>query len=338
MNYNRNYRNYRPNYNNYSNNYNNYSNYENRQNVIVDYLYENIKLEKYNYKIIKYENDLEPLATGTFHILPTFTGKNCLLIFKKISNKYYSILIDRSTLSSNKKSIDITEVKMELDEEIYNGTIIDGMLLNSSKEFIINDMFWFCGNNVTNDKICNKLINIQNYIKEKKVDNIKNELLLVVNNLYMLKDIIQVINEYIPSLKYCKHVKGLTFMPDRSGTKYLYMYNNGVTDNVDEKILPGLRNLEAIITNDYNNVTKILKIKKSNILDVYQLYSAKIVNEKMKYNSVGIASIPTLVDSQFCKSLFINNEESAYVKCKYDNLRNKWIPFEKVNAKKPDII
>lgn len=312
---------------------------------LIEFIFYNIRLSKYNYKILQYEDDLLPLELGIYHISPTYTGKNCLLVFKKIYDEYYSILIERSSLNYNINQIKydnliIHKVKIQLDEDIYKGTIIDGILLNCAEmEFVVNDVYMFCGRDHTDDKLYNKLINMQNYVKQNlNDDNNMNNLHLIINNIYSMKDIDKVITEYIPKLKHNKYVKGLTFYPDRSGTKYIYLYSNSAKTDIPVTN-PGLRNLDVNpVRNNYSTEgTKILKIKKTDTIDVYQLCGAKLVDDKLKYHSVGIASIPTMQDSKFCRELLSDNAE-AYVRCRYDNSRNKWTPIEKVNAKRPDII
>ena len=231
--------------NNYRNNnrYNNYNgdleknefiNQEFIKQQLVNYIYNALEISKFKYSLIEYEYDL-PLITNTKHFVsPNYNGIVSLLVFKKIQDKYYSVIIDRRTLSYNPTQLDINKVKItpinvQLDESIYNGSIIDGVLLynnghNRKKIFVVNDLYFFRGKKLTDDKINNKMLNISVYLDsfDNKDSNL-NTVELIPNKLYDLKDIKKLVNVHIPKSKYSNCIKGVTFYPEISGTKLIYL-------------------------------------------------------------------------------------------------------------------
>jgi hypothetical protein len=76
---------------------------------------------------------------------------------------------------------------------------------------------------------------------------------------------------------------------------------------------------------------------KSNISDVYKLYSIFENNNKYIKKKIGIAYIPTYVLSLTWKTYFLN-KNSIIVTCKFNTNKNKWIPFEEAKIQKIDII
>ena len=75
---------------------------------------------------------------------------------------------------------------------------------------------------------------------------------------------------------------------------------------------------------------------------MYNLYLGhKVITDGKKlfmYKKIDIAYIPTKECSYFCKNVFDDSSDEAIVKCKYDDSKNKWIPFESSSNKRPDTI
>ena len=125
---------------------------------IIDYLYNNIDINEHRYIIIKNYNDILNIKNQYHYCISNSCGINSFIIFMKKNSVCYSCLIDRRSLSFNKQSckienIRITPIKLSVDLKFYDGTIIDGIVIdnennklnnknNSSKiEFMINDIF-----------------------------------------------------------------------------------------------------------------------------------------------------------------------------------------------------
>jgi len=329
---------------------------------IIDYVYSSINVSKYRYKMIEYMSDLYHIKENSYSITPNYNGINSLMIFIKLADRYFSVILDRKTLSYNKDKLDYDKIKiidftMRFDESIYKGTIIDGVLLynttdNNDKVFMINDVYYFKGKNIKNDKYKYKIMNINSYLeKYYKKDNTDsmNNINLMVNTIYDLSDLKELVDNYIPKSKLKSSIKGIDFYPELSGQKLIYLFSNSSKDsNVGNETISAYNN-KTIRPSNINicgtdNITAVFRIKKTDKVDVYNLYLGKqiIKNDKkcIKYTKICIAYIPTTNCSYFCKDIFNNTlKNTALVRCKYILNKDKWVPYELVTDKKiPDSI
>ncbi len=208
--------------------------------VILEYIYNTIDLSSYKYKILEYEYDLPLLKEKPLSICCNYNGTHSLLVFIKIKEKYLSFIIDRKTLTYNLNQIDYDKVKIipiyvRLDESIYKGTVIDGVLLFNQtlhqKHFVINDIYCFRGANLSHDKIHNKIMNVAAYLESVSLNKSMNNLELVINKSFSLSEIKTMVQTYIPNNIHHKSIKGLAFYPEYSGMKYLYLFNNAMVDS-----------------------------------------------------------------------------------------------------------
>ncbi|AYV76876.1 MAG: hypothetical protein Barrevirus2_29 [Barrevirus sp.] len=363
--------------NNYNNNgyrKNNYNNYQqndketDNDNIqgkikeeLINYIYNTITLSNYKYKLIEFDYDLPLLKEKNHLVSPNYNGVHSLLVFIKIQDKFMSVIIDRKTLTYrldqiNYNSVKTITVSIRLDQEVYNGTIIDGVLLynnnDTNKTFVVNDIYYLRGKDVSADKIQNKMRNFSTYLETVgNPDTDLENLTLIPNKVFELKDIEQLINTYIPKSKNCRAIKGLTFYPEYSGTKLIYLYNNSAQDQNkevpqsnsvvsqqdDKKVV-----LEQVVKESI--VDAVFKMKKTDIVDVYTLFLGERYQEDgktmFKYIKVGIAYIPTKECSFFCKEAFTKGETDAIlIKCKYDRQKGRWIPNELAkDRKRSDLI
>jgi hypothetical protein len=312
---------------------------------VINYIYSKVDMAKYKYKLIEYEHDLSQLKETKFYVSPNYNGIASLLVFMKIRDKFYSLLIDRRTLNYDKNKINIDEIKImqidiRLDLSIYDGTIIDGVLLynyiNKMKHYVVNDLYFFRGKDMAEENINDKMLNMDTYLNTfMKKDNVVNNIGLVVNKLYKLNEINELVNVYIPKSTYSSTIKGLAFFPEVSATKLIYLYNNCVEvkdQKIDEK---NIRKTNIEIGD--KDITAIFKIKKSDIIDVYWLYVAKKEEDNgktvLKYNKYMKAFLPTQEISHFCNDLLVGTK-SALVECKYLHEKCKWVPIKLASDKK----
>lgn len=356
------------NYNRQNNNFCTNIDY-NTKNMIIKYIYDSIDLKKYKYTLLKYEEDLARLESEKYYITPNYNGLNSLLVFKKIRQKYFSFIIDRKTLSFNYNQLNINKVKIikvniSLDEKIYDGSIFDGVLLygkdkNRKKIFIINDVYYFNNKDKQQELIMNKIIQINTYLKKNyKPDKDLDNTILNVNKLYNIKNIKELINIYIPSSYYKNSIKGVCFYPEISGMKLIFLFNNTYKENSPQQFIkePPIffnnknnqnnNNLyDNTLSNDLifskNNKTAIFKMKSTEIVDVYNLFTSKKINYNNRNAIIlkkhDIAYIPTKEMSIYFQNIF-TNKDSIMVECEYCSEKNKWIPKKVSDAKLPDYI
>lgn len=320
---------------------------------LLKYIYNVIDLSNYKYKLIEYEYDLQLLKEKKYYVSPNYNGIHGLLVFIKIKDKFLSFIIDRKTLTYNINQIDYNKVKMipifyKLEENIYNGTIFDGVLLynniDGKKVFVINDIYYLMGKDMSKNIIINKILNISTYLETIKNDRINNNITFVSNKLYELKDIQQLVNMYIPKSKYNRSIKGISFYSEYSGTKLIYLYNNCAQEivSVDNNIEKINQIKQFNIKLNVGLKTAIFKMKKTDIVDVYNLFLGQKINENnkklFKYKKICIAYIPTKECSFFCKNIFEHSNE-LLVECNYCKEKDKWIPFKLITERKrPDLI
>lgn len=365
---------------NYSNNFNqNSQNLQNNQTGInihtkqqlINYIYSTVELSNFKYKIIEYEADLPLLLKQKHFVSGNFSGSNCLLVFTKIRDKFYSYLIDRKTLSYNQNQVNPENVKLypvtlRLDNSIYDGSIFDGILIHDpvtkARTFIITDIYTFRGKNMLTDKIQYKIMNLVAYLKANlQVDDKMNNLNVTVNKLYELENIETLLKD-IPTMKNY-NIKGLSFYPEMSGTKLIFMLDNNVktkeetnlmnTSNISNKLNNYNANNSTNIhksNNNYKNtgssktnvryictsgepVYATFELKKTKDSDVYKLYLLESETRDgagktiLKSKKMGIAYIPTATCSALCREAFSKNVDSrVLMKCMFISAKNKWEP------------
>jgi len=378
-NYNRNngYVNGHGGHNGHNNNYNRNNGYINGRNnndnnknydsnitrQLVNYIYSSVEVSKYKYYVLKTEEDLQMLDVQKCKVSANYTGASCLLLFIKIKDKNYSCLIDRKKLSYNLSQIDydslrILNVRVALDQTIYDGSIFDGTYIThgTKKTFVISDCYRFRGNDMTHDQLPIKLLNIKSYMDATyKTNNIINTIDLCINKIYELGETEKLITTEIPKAKNMQ-IRGLVFHPTLSGTKLIFLFNNNQTNGTDNNNYAYINLNKNKNDNKNDNKKQIsyicktkdeifvtLEIKNTSIIDVYKLYAVEEItnNDKLnkkviyKIKKLGIAYIPTKDCSHMCRSLFLDIsvipdvKTRILVKCKFDQNKSKWIPVEK---------
>lgn len=315
---------------------------------LINYIINNVQLSKFNYKIIKFREDLELLKGNNYYIAPNYNGINSLMVFTKFKNNYYSLIIDKRKNINDTNNVKIIPIDIRLNKSIYNGTILDGVLLynpnnnnNKSKTFVVNDIYYFCGENAMDDNVKDKLDKFSVFIKHSfKNDYHMNSCTFIVNSFYNCSQIKKLINIYIPESSHRKSIKGISFFPERSGTRLIYLYSNSITQKEQDNI-----NHHKINPIDIKgDVTATFKIKKTDNVDVYYLFMIKKMkrdNKKViKYvtfnDNLKLAKLPSIETSLFCKRLFESDNKNILVKCKF--VKGGWVPYKMVNKKYPDTV
>jgi hypothetical protein len=332
-------------------------------------------ISNFKYEMIQYESDLSKLIRQKFFTSINFCGTNSLLVFTKIAGKHYCFTVERQTLSYNFSKIDYEKVKIDmrnlrLDIDIYNGTILDGILVKQSKKddlFIISDVYTFCGVNYTKSKLDDKLKMVIKYLQSNYDENhIENNLLLSVNKIYPITQTEHVVEKVMPSIKSLKS-RGLCFYPEISDTKLIFLFNNNEknteketqeqpTIKVEEKVVinkPVINNKKnsdekqerdnedrpkfKYVNSSNKDVFATLEIKSTPNVDVYKLNAVEriIVDGKkvLKRVQMGIAFISGIDKSHKMSKIF-SQEKKVLMKCKFINNLSKWEPID-IDKKAP---
>ena len=237
-------------------------------------------------------------------------GKKYLLYITKINNKKYCFFIC-------KKTNNIVSVRYRFKENIFCNTLIDGELLKDNDNnwiFSIIDIIVYKGNYLDkhnlNERldILSELVNNE-YNKDTNFDIAE----LKIKKYFEYCHMNDLSNSYMNNLNY--RCSGFIFKNILINEKYLlYIFQ----ENRTKKTV----NNDKIINNKINKSIPSFIIKKTELPDIYELYCSK-ENKLFKY---GIASINTLACSKFIRDIIKENED-IYVKCSYNKLFNKWIPY-----------
>ena len=303
---------------------------------LISILFSKVNLSKYRFNMLNQLNKLKFLKMNEHYFSPNFRGVNYIMLFTKIDNKKYCVLIDKKQLSYhiqkiNYYKLNIIKLKVFVDNYIFNNTVFDGKFIYSNKYsyFLIKDCYHINNNDITNMEMLKKLTYLDNIIKEKFNDNNTCEnFIFKLNNLKtydMLKDFLK--NRFTHKIP----IVGLEFYPKYSGIVMIYLDK----EKKEISISNNEKNIESFSLDLITNLPKILMnqkyyyeegehtelyLKKTNIRDVYNVYN-NVEDEKLS-----IAHIPNYKTSIYC---YKNIPENEFVKfnCVYFNKFKKWIPI-----------
>lgn len=353
----------------------------NVKSVVLDYLYNKIEVADHKYVLIKNIGDVYELKNRKYYVSGNTCGINSFLIFMKRDGNYYSYLVDRRSISYNrntlkKSSVRFTEIKLAVDLKLYDGTIIDGVLIDNDNDkiiskgetksnkmmFMISDVFTFCGKSLLAMNYKKKMFTIGTMLTEyidKNKSNASN-IELFVSRPFEINQSTDLFAEYINPYSKKYNIKGLTFYPENSGAKIIYLFdkqddkfkndlvNRTVTIDSNAKTDDNLQLLESSETKKIfkfelvnpeciDDIVVNLEMKKTGISDVYKLYGIFHNLDKYIKKKIGIAYIPTYELSLKSKLFFLNSE-SKIMNCKFNSYKGKWIPMDESSIQKIDII
>jgi hypothetical protein len=205
---------------------------------LIGRIYAETDLSKFRYEMLTYEADLQKILKNKYFVSINFCGLNSLLVFTKVQDKFYSFTVERQTLSYNFSKVDFSKVNINLvniplDDNIYNGTIFEGILIkrsNNSDVFVISDVYKFCGRDMTKDKLNLKLLNVVEYLKINYDNEKDNNLDLEVNKIFELNNFDNFIDNILPKVKNLKY-RGICFYPEISEIKLIFNLNNSNQSN-----------------------------------------------------------------------------------------------------------
>ena len=351
----------------------------NVQEAIITYIYQQIPLKNFRYKILKDKDDLSYLRKNQHYIAPNYYGHNNLLVLTKIGTNFYSFFIDRKTLTYSKDKLDISRViikkiKIFAAADLYNGTILDGILVNNNKKqtFIITDAYYVSGKSFLNIDYKTKMQQLKNIISKKikksdaaddieyYVDDVKTYI-----DLETMADIkknkINTFNEF--------NSRGLIFYPSISGKKFIYTINNNQKNlnknsiheskheskkDVHVKFKKSLSNKkiesddessssDSESSDDDSNKKTNYKSPKKEIgtflmkkTITSDIYDLCLNNDSKKVK-IGIAYIPSISASKKCREFFEDDVNEVIVNCHWHEKFTKWIPDD-LSKKKVDSV
>ena len=390
--YNNNRNNYNKN-NNYDSEHNNNRNNYNKNNInddnqkinmiksyLLDYLYNKIEVGEHKYTIIKNIGDVYDLKSKKYYLSANSCGINSILIFLKKDGEHYSYLIDRRSISYNRQSLNkstvrITEIKLSVDLKLYDGTILDGIMIDSDSNiigssnansnkinFMVTDIFMLGGKSlITMDykkKMYQGMLLLENLISNTDK---KNNIELFISRPFELNEIKELFNDYIRDNIKNYNIKGITFYPQYSGTKLIYIFDKQ-DDKTKSDLIDGSLEIKEFGENsneneesfEYSDKKRIFKfelvnpeciddivlnleMKKTNIHDVYKLFGIFSNKNTFIKKRIGFAYIPTYILSIKCKLYFLNRD-SIIMSCLFNTNKNKWVPIDEAEVQQIDIL
>jgi hypothetical protein len=326
------------------------------QDDILTYVYQQVPLGKYRYKILKNKDDLMFLKSRPHYVGPNYYGYDNLLVFIKIKNNFYSFFIERNTLTYSKEHLDMSRVIMNkinvyTTADIYNGTILDGILSNKDgkKIYIVTDAYQVAGKSFLNIEYKVKMQQLKDIVstkikKNKHTDNID----FYVDNVKTYIDLdamTDISNNKINCLNNLS-ARGLIFYPPISGNKFIFTINNNNKKNQYNKKLSNSESessddessdsddeKKASLKNDEEKKTNygqpidtegVFLMKQTSISDVYDLFLNK---NKLKVK-IGIAYVSGINSSKAYKKFFSDGNDKIRVECTWNQRFNKWQPKE----------
>ena len=177
--------------------------------------------------------------------------------------------------------------------------------------FLISDIVVYKGQHLKCNIVdrFNKLYKLleEDYVEDRYLDICP----LRVKRLFNYSEYNDLILNFIPKLSY--GIRGLyfnTLNPKHCNQLFIYKEQKRVKEKVINK----------------SEQVKTYEIRSTIQPEIYDLYYLKDSN----ITKLDVARISGLKVSRLIKNLF-NNNESVYVKCKFNNKFNKWEPFEEGN-------
>lgn len=222
------------------NNQNNSYGVDQSRQQLINFIYDRVNLSNFKYDSLEVESELPQLISKNYYVSANFSGSSCLLVFAKIKDKYHQFLVDRKTLSYNVKKVDIKNVKIipvkiNLDLDIYQGSIFDGIFVQGKNDrtFIITDVYLFKGQDQTKSHLNSKLFTIKTYLESNYKDDKNNDLTVTVNMIFPMDKTRHLIENVIPKIKNFL-IRGICFYPEISGTKLLFKFGNENENNLKQ--------------------------------------------------------------------------------------------------------
>lgn len=227
--------------------------------LIIEYIFENININKIKEEVILNNNTLNEIKNNNYRVIYLNNGNNYILLLKEINNIYFSLIIKKNFKYNlneiNMNNLEIYDIDIKIPKDFYKGTIIEGRL-----EFNDNDCYF----NIFNI-IKLKDNNLDFPISEKM--NIINDNFLNLESKNFKFKTSELHN--IKNLKNNSNYIGILFIPESiNNHKFLIYFNN-------------------IISKKYCH----LYMQKINT-DIFKLYAKN-------NNKIGIAHIPNIKTSHY---------------------------------------
>ena len=324
-------------------------NNNNIKNSIINIIYQELNMYNYRYQLLDSKN-IDVLKKETFYITPHIIGTNCWIVYYSIANVKYHVILYKKDLKQMKNQININFLKVftfdyfnktGIYNDLYNLTILEGKFIpeeinNPKPIFLIQDMLIYSGQKILTKNIPDKIKLIEQLLPILN-NGLDNKFSIKLSGIYIYDQIGDLIFNKIKNSKF--KINGLIFLPEKSGRNIIYlndnefmMLRNGtpnefVCKEYSSLSVPSIplqmshkNKLDKHLINDF-------VLRKTNITDVFEIYKyeikEKIYTNLTNNNYIGIAHVPDMKTSHYCKML--GDKYEIFVnKCNYNYKFRKW--------------
>lgn len=275
--------------------------------------------KNYNSRYAKVLNENYMKNLKNKHIINVKSGGSPYLLYiTEINGNNYTFLIDKKIkIGYDYPKIFVLDYRFSKD--IYKGTLFETELVrdnNNNWFLLLGDIYLYNSSSLQNTNIIERINIMHKIFEENYIDNNSVICPPMIKKFFNMKDINNILDDYIPSLNYVS--RGLYFVPLKcSYSNILYLFDRDKNNN------KSVNNIKSV------NVTSVnFRIEKTMCPDVYELY--------LKENDIlvkkGLACIPNYEKSVFVNELYENDKKELYVECVYNKDFNKWEPMKESNS------
>ena len=319
----------------------------NLKNSIINIIYSNINTFNLKYQIINNISSLEIIKKNNYLVTPHINGTHSLLIIVELYKQKYQCIINKKDIKYYKNQINISAIKIynfwtksivpEL-MNLYNLTILDGrfIIVDDTLNYLLFNVHVLNGNSLHTLTIQNKFKIIDNILTMLN-KNLFTQFIIKIITIYSLQELEFMIFDKIKNSRL--KINGLIFLPEKNEKSYIYINDNEFNllkeqipyfDTYSNLKIPNIpKSLYDDVQLDKNNIQTFV-CKKTIIPDVIELYKytnyLNLYNNIIITNRIGIAHIPNIAISQYCKIKCIKNDVFIN-KCIYNIKFNKWTPI-----------
>jgi hypothetical protein len=278
---------------------------------ILENLYNRINFSKCYYQIINDTMQLNEIKNIEYNVTYHIQGYNYIMFMTTINKKPFHCLISKKELKiylsqNNINNIKIYTFNMKTSNMfLYYDTIFDGKIINNDHTFMIYDCYYLNGEDMHGIELKTKFNLINNILTDITELNFN----LKIIKIQKYNDIPKMVFEDIKNSNL--KINGLVFLPNFSGKFYIYV-NDTEFENIKNNTQTQINH-----NSEFNFI-----LKKTKIPDVYELFyesSYGLIRE-------GIAHIPNMVTSKYCKEL-LKDKDMIKMNCVKSVKFNKWVPL-----------
>jgi hypothetical protein len=270
--------------------------------MIIKYTYDMVNDSAVKPINITKMSEIDEIRNKDYIVCPKYFGERSWMIFIKLNGCYYAVTFFKQHRRNLIDGIKLIPVEISVDEEMYNGTIMEGIysVTGGIITFIIDEIYYLAGKLQLLKPKDDRLKDLADYAYTK-FGGSPNYNVRFCHHYQIERKSLEIFYERIKS---DNTIQDIVFYPKKYGDK-IYSYMITGEDLVDQVVR-----------------ISIFNMKKTKQPDAYDLIDITTGNK------IDIAIIPDIQTSQKCKKWFSTNKTTMLlVKCKYLFDKKKWLPI-----------